>query len=111
MSYQFREQITINGQQYETESEPLKKFEEQLREKFSVKKGQLTALWRDYVGTWDVDFGRLFLTSIKIPNGGGESLLKDVSLKPLFGTEDRVFAHWFSGHIVIPKGRVIMSYF
>lgn len=111
MSYQFREQITINGNLYQTQSEPLKKYEDEIREKLVGKKIQLTSLWRDYVGTWDVDFGRLFLTKIQIPNETGEPMLKDASLIPLFGTDERVFAYWFSGHIVIPKGRVIMSYF
>lgn len=111
MSYQFREQITINGQLYETQSEPLKNYEDEVREKLGVKKGGLTALWRDYVGHWEVDFGRLFLKKIQIPNETGETMLKEVSLHPLFGTDERIFAHWFSGKIMIPKGKVIMSYF
>ncbi len=111
MSYQIREKITINGNQYETQSEPLKKYEDKIRDKFGLKKGQLTALWRDYVGTWDVDFGRLFLTNIVIPNEGGENMFKEVPLQTIFGTDERVFAYWFSGKIMIPKGRILMSYF
>ena len=111
MSYQYREQITINGQLYETETEPLKPYEGEIREKYLIKNGQLSALWRDYVGTWDVDFGRLFLTKLQIPNNNGQAHLKEVSLQPLFGTDDRIFAHWFSGKIIVQKGAVIMSYF
>ncbi|QFG52035.1 hypothetical protein [Chryseobacterium sp.] len=111
MSYQYREHITINSQLYETQSEPLKNFEKEIRQKYVVRKGLLTSLWRDYVGTWEVDFGRLFLTGIKIPVVDGAGSLKEVSLEPLFGTDDRIFAYWFSGKITIKKGRVLMSYF
>lgn len=109
MSYQFREQITINGQHYETESEPLKVYEEEINRRFNGK-NRSTALWRGYVGTWNIDFGRLFLTNLKVPNDTTKDLLKEVSYESIFDTTDRVFAHWFSGEIMIPKGAVIMSY-
>ena len=110
MSYQFREQITINGQHYETESEPLKVYEEEINKRFKGKNTN-TALWRGYVGTWDLDFGRLFLTSIKVANDSSGNVLKEVSYISIFDTTDRIFAHWFSGEIMIPKGAVIMFYF
>ena len=110
MSYQFREQITINGEQYETECEPLKVYEEEINKKWQGK-NRLTSLWRGYVGTWDLDFGRLFLTNLKVPNDSSESPLKEVSYESIFDTTDRVFAYWFSGEIMIPKGAIIMSYF
>ena len=110
MSYQFREQITINGQHYETESEPLKVYEEEINKRFKGKNTN-TALWRGYVATQDSDVGRLFLTSIKGANDSSGNVLKEVSYISIFDTTDRIFAHWFSGEIMIPKGAVIMFYF
>jgi hypothetical protein len=61
-----------------------------------------TALWRGYVGSWEIVVDRLYLVAI---NG----LLADgteACLSTIFpGFPDRVFAHWYSGTIRIPQGK------
>lgn len=60
-----------------------------------------TGLWRGYVGTWELIDDRLYLTAV-------EGRLEDgtkVSLGTLFpGFENRVFAHWCSGALRVPRG-------
>ena len=61
-----------------------------------------TALWRGYVGTWDICDGRLYLIGLS-------GILKDgeeVTLATLFpGYPERVFAHWYTGTLRIPDGK------
>jgi hypothetical protein len=61
-----------------------------------------TALWRGYVGSWEIIDDRLYLIRLQgaLKNGG------DVTLEAVFpGFPDRVFAHWYSGTVRIPQGK------
>ena len=61
-----------------------------------------TALWRGYVGSWEMVDQRLYLTSLRAQLASGAA----ASLGSVFpGFEDRVFAHWFSGTIRLPMGK------
>ncbi|HMM54214.1 MAG TPA: hypothetical protein PKC23_04240 [Candidatus Desulfobacillus sp.] len=64
-----------------------------------------TALWRGYVGSWEIVDGRLYLVGL-------EGLLEDGSeatLASVFpGFPDRVFAHWYSGILRVPQGRQLL---
>ena len=61
-----------------------------------------TALWRGYIGSWEIVDDRLYLIGISgTLEGGGEASL--ASVFPEF--PDRVFAHWYSGTIRIPQGK------
>lgn len=63
-----------------------------------------TALWRGYVGTWEIVDGRLYLIGLEaILGDGGKASL--ATLFPAF--PDRVFAHWFSGRIRVPQGKLL----
>ncbi len=61
-----------------------------------------TALWRGYIGSWEIRRNRLYLVGL-------EGVLQDgtdVTLATLFPDfPERVFAHWFSGTIRIPQGK------
>lgn len=61
-----------------------------------------TALWRGYVGTWEIVGDRLYIVSLS-------GALKDgteATLETVFpGYPDRVFAHWYSGTLRIPEGK------
>lgn len=61
-----------------------------------------TALWRGYVGHWEIIDGRLYLVELHgTLEDGSEATLETV----FPGFPDRVFAHWYSGTIRIPQGR------
>ncbi|MGC8494817.1 MAG: hypothetical protein ACP5SH_24095 [Syntrophobacteraceae bacterium] len=63
-----------------------------------------TALWRGYIGTWEILDGRLYLIELHgTLEDGSEAELS--SIFPDF--PDRVFAHWFSGTIRAPLGKLI----
>jgi hypothetical protein len=60
-----------------------------------------TALWRGYVGTWEIVNDRLYLISLSGTLKDGS----DATLETVFpGYPDRVFAHWYSGTLRIPEG-------
>jgi len=61
-----------------------------------------TALWRGYVGRWEVVDGRLYLVEL---NGTLEDGT-EASVATIFPDfPDRVFAHWYTGTIRIPQGK------
>lgn len=63
-----------------------------------------TALWRGYVGAWEIVDERLYLVGLS-------GTLKDgteATLETVFpGYPDRVFAHWYSGTLRIPEGKML----
>ena len=61
-----------------------------------------TALWRGYVGSWEIVEDRLYLVGLSGTIEGGA----DATLATIFPDfPDRVFAHWYSGTIRIPQGK------
>lgn len=63
-----------------------------------------TALWRRYVGTWEIVDDRLYLVGLRGTLADGAPL----SLADVFpGYPDRVFAHWFHGRLNVPQGRIV----
>ena len=61
-----------------------------------------SALWRGYVGRWEIVDGRLYLIGLTgtLEDGTEASV---ATIFPDF--PDRVFAHWYSGTIRIPQGK------
>lgn len=61
-----------------------------------------TALWRGYVGHWEILNDRLYLLELHgtLEDGTPASL---ATVFPDF--PERVFAHWYSGTLRIPQGR------
>jgi hypothetical protein len=63
-----------------------------------------TALWRGYVGTWEIIGDRLYLIEL---SGELESA-QEANLETVFpGYGERVFAHWYSGTIRLPQGKML----
>ena len=61
-----------------------------------------TALWRGYVGRWEIVDGRIYLVEL---NGTLEDGT-EASVGTIFPDfSDRVFAHWYSGTIRMPQGK------
>ncbi len=63
-----------------------------------------TALWRGYIGTWEILDDRLYLIELagQLENGAEATLATLFSDYP-----QRVFAHWYSGTLRVPEGKVI----
>ncbi len=62
------------------------------------------ALWRGYVGRWEIVDDRLYMVGINAAAFRGEPFPLEL-LFPGFG--DRVFAHWYSGTLRVPQGRLL----
>ncbi len=63
-----------------------------------------TALWRGYVGTWEIVDDRLYLIALHgTLEDGSEAMLATV----FRDYPDRVFAHWYTGTIRIPQGKLL----
>lgn len=63
-----------------------------------------TALWRGYIGTWEIIEGRLYLIALNGTLRTGEA----ASLATIYPEyPERVFAHWYSGILRIPQGELL----
>lgn len=63
-----------------------------------------SANWRGYVGTWEIRDDRLYLVTLMGLLKSGER----GSLEDLFPDyPQRVFAHWYSGELRAPLGRLL----
>ena len=103
MTAQFSENLIYEGKQVSMCNEPLGLYFELvgIEPKFA---GINTALWRGYIGTWEIINDRLYLIDL-------EGKLEDdaeVTLETFFpGFPDRVFAHWYSRTIRVPQGKML----
>ena len=52
-----------------------------------------TACWREYIGSWSIRRGKLYLTKLE-----GRFGIKG---------QEAIFADWFTGELHIPKGKVL----
>lgn len=66
-----------------------------------------TACWRGYKAIWELKNDSLFLNAITSCHSDQFcSKVVDADLKAMFGSAP-VFAQWFSGKILIPKGKLV----
>lgn len=101
MTAQISERLIFEGQQVALLSNPLSDYFA-LGGRDPGFQSTSTALWRGYVGTWEVTDDRLYLVALQgLLKSGAEANLASV----FPGFEDRVFAHWFSGRLRIPQGK------
>lgn len=63
-----------------------------------------SALWRGYIGTWEIIGERLYLIRLEGTLKSGGTFCME-SLFP--GFPDRAFAHWYSGTLRIPKEKLL----
>jgi hypothetical protein len=101
MTAQFAETLIYQGESLSLLSNPLNDY-------FSLGghnpgfQSTSTALWRGYLGTWEIVNDRLYLIELRGSLESGE----EACLESVFpGFPDRVFAHWFSGKLRIPQGK------
>ena len=103
MTAQISERLLYQGEMVSMCSEPLNSYFEKagIRPPFARN---CTALYRGYVGLWEIFENRLYLNQLKgNPINGTELSVK--SIFPSAG--DKVFADWFTGTIRVPQGKMI----
>jgi hypothetical protein len=106
MTAQLHERVLIEGKQETLCTEPLAPFLKRLKRKPEFERVG-SVLWRNYLGSWEIEDGRLYLIGLEatlIEN----NRRKPATLETLFpGYPDRVFAHWYSGRLRVPMGRLL----
>jgi hypothetical protein len=101
MTAQIPETLYYHGQRRSMCEEPLSDYFA-LRGRRPAFSSSSTALWRRYVGVWEIREDRLYLVGIDAKLEGGVK----ASLEAIFpGFPERVFAHWYSGELRLPQGR------
>jgi hypothetical protein len=103
MTAQMSERLIFEGEQVALLSNPLSEYFA-LGGRNPGFESRSTALWRGYVGTWEILNDRLYLVALEGTLESGD----DASLESVFpGFKERVFAHWFSGRLRIPQGKLL----
>lgn len=103
MTAQIPEIVIYEGAQLRLCSTPLESFFELNRQRpqFHIS---ATACWRGYIGTWEILANRLYLIELHCQLSDG----MEFSMEGIFpGHSTRVFAHWYSGALRIPRGELL----
>lgn len=101
MTAQFSEALLIDGETVGMFTNPLDAYFSLGGKQPAFDWRYSSALWRGYLGTWEVVDERLYIIKLTCYlEGGAEATLADV----FPGYIDRVFAHWYTGTLRIPKG-------
>lgn len=103
MTAQIAERLIYHGDTVAMASEPLGDYFFLAGDRLAFQVN-CTALWRGYVGTWEITADRLYLVDLQgdLSDGSQASL---ASVFPDYPS--RVFAHWYSGELRIPEGKLL----
>ncbi len=108
---QYPDKITYNGTEYNLNSNPLEPYFDKNPENRPDMVS--TALWRGYVGYFEIIDNELYLTDMKRPIGSytdedGNYQQKWVSIyRMYFPRQDKVKIDWFSGILILPHGKMV----
>ena len=109
LTAQYPDKIIYNGTEYSLNTNPLEPY----FEKYPEKRPQWnsTALYRGYIGHFEITQNQLFVTDITIPrlytDSNGETKIKSISIyKRIFPDKDKVKIDWYSGILIIPYGKL-----
>lgn len=104
MTAQFGEALHYDGQDLTLCSEPLGDYFTLAGIEETQLDCSCTALWRGYIGNWEINGGRLYLIGLR---GHLEDGTK-VNVETFFpGYPERVFAHWYTGELRAPQGKLL----
>ena len=103
MTAQIGENLRYEGKDYSMCTEPLNQYFE-LGGAAPKFESPSSALWRGYIGKWEIIENRLYLIEL-------EGFLEDeikVTLEALFPNyPKRVFVHWYCGILRLPEGKML----
>lgn len=105
MTAQIPEKLHFDGEPHSLCAEPLNSYFELAGVVPPFDAFYSTALWRGYVGTWEIISGRLYLVELQGWMVGREHPCGLAELFPDFPY--CVFAHWYSGELRVPQGRLL----
>ncbi len=103
MTAQFSERLRYEGEELSMCCEPLGAYFRLA----GIEPGFMSlssALWRGYLGTWEIRHQRLYFVGLQGRLKDGS----DASVSTLFPDfPERVFAHWYSGELRLPRGKML----
>ena len=110
---QFGEVLFVDTTCYSMRACPLDRFEkfDQFKKKYPRMSTDLcTALWRGYIGYWQLEDNKLYLDSIQI--GYDSDTAKVIARnEPLFDAhktaDGRILAGWYSGEVSVASGKLV----
>ena len=103
MTAQISENLLYKGKDYSMCTQPLDVYLNICDIKFESTT-RCTALWRGYVGSWEIIDDRLYLIGIS----GDTHEYGELKLTTFFPSfPERVFAHWYNGTIRLPDGKML----
>jgi len=107
---QYPDKIKYKGIEYSLNTNPLEPYFEKNPEK--RPKASSTALWRGYIGHFEIIEDQLFLTDITQPryytDSDGKSRTKNISYyKRIFPKKEKVKIDWYNGILILPFGERI----
>jgi hypothetical protein len=105
--------LLLDGKKYSIYTNPLAPYLEANPGKLPKSDVISTALWRGYVATWEVKDDHLLLIDVSILKSVSKNGEKETStelssvMSKMFPNEKTVAASWFSGHVIIPDGKLV----
>lgn len=103
--------LIIDGEEQRIGTNPLEPLLEAHPEMRPKNEIMSTNLWRGYVATWIISGDSLLLNDIKVLEPLSETRVYEEKyrsvMSDVFPDSTRVFAHWFTGHIIVPRGEVV----
>ena len=106
------DKLVLEGEKLSLETNPLSPLIQAGRITLPEPAERWSSNWRGYVATWTIEEGQLLLAKLDVllrPDGAAEGA-KAVPINVLsrvFPEQARVSADWFSGTLVVPRGRRI----
>lgn len=104
--------IVIDGESLDLETNPLSPLIRSEAVKIPSPDEQWSSNWRGYVAKWEVRDGRLFLREVNVlllPAGADEDTdaVATNVIQDVFAGKSEVPADWFSGTLVLPRGKLV----
>ena len=102
MTAQVPESLNFDGEKLPMTATPLGVVSGKLHKAIHLKQNS-TALWRGYVGSWELTDKKLYLVGISAELSEEDRPCRLDDFFP--GYPDRVFAHWVNQTLTVPRGR------
>jgi len=103
MSAQITNNIIIDGKEHQLAANPLGYY---LDINNITIEGYCTSCWDGYLSDWDLIDNKLYLVDV-FPCFTDEEGEKIMTMDNLFPEQDKVFAEWFTGELLIQKGELL----
>ena len=107
MTGQVMERLHYDGEWRPLATLPLETYFATTRQSPPSGEGFCSALWRKYVGSWEIRDGQLYLVGLRVGVSALFSKRQEYDkegLQKVFPDADDVFADWFTGTLRCPQG-------